>query len=150
MKTTTLNLMLADDDDDDCLFFREALNELSTRAQLTVLPDGEKLMEQLSDPSKPLPDLLFLDLNMPRKGGFECIVEIKRQPRLVQIPVVILSTWFEKEMADRLYEIGVQSCLLKPASYAELKQTIRQALTLAISANQPYLTHEPTVVNREE
>lgn len=134
MKVTTLKLMLADDDDDDCFFFREALNELSIPVQLTILPNGEELMEHLFDLSRPLPDLLFLDLNMPRKGGFECVVEIKRQPRLVHIPVVILSTWFENEMANRLYEVGVKSCLLKPTNYVELKQAIRQALTLIKSA----------------
>jgi CheY-like chemotaxis protein len=149
MKTTTINLMLADDDDDDCFFFQEALNELAIPAHLTILPDGEKLMERLSDPSKPLPDLLFLDLNMPRKGGFECVVELKRQPRLIQIPVVILSTWFEKEMADRLYKIGVHSCLLKPASYPELKQVILQALALVKSATRTNLTNEPIVASRE-
>ena len=70
MTPTTLNLLLADDDSDDCFFFKEALEELTISAKLTTVNDGVQLMKLLSTTGTPLPDALFLDLNMPRKKRF--------------------------------------------------------------------------------
>jgi len=131
----TLQLLLADDDDDDCLFFKQALAELSIATHLTIVEDGEDLMHRLTTNTGPLPDALFLDLNMPRKGGYECLEEIKADQRLRQIPVIILSTSFEKEMADRLYKKGATSCILKPADFSQLKQLIQQTLSSLTPAN---------------
>jgi CheY-like chemotaxis protein len=125
-----LQLLLADDDEDDCFFFKEALEELPVATQLTTLHDGEQLMQWLTTRTGPLPDALFLDLNMPRKGGYECLEEIQTDQRLRQIPVIILSTSFMKEGADRLYQKGAFACFRKPANFLQLKQLIRQTLSL--------------------
>ena len=106
MSTTPLNLLFADDDTDDCFFFKEALEELPISAKLTTVNDGMQLMQQLSAKETLLPDALFLDLNMPRKSGFDCISEIKRNNKLMHIPVIIYSTSLNVEVVDLLYQKG--------------------------------------------
>ncbi len=128
MKTNLLRVLLADDDEDDCLFFAEAAAELTRPAQLTTVNDGEELMQLLLQLPEPLPDILFLDLNMPRKSGYECLVEIKAHKILRQLPVVILSTAFDCNMADRLIRSGAFRCVQKPAGYGQLVAVIQQIL----------------------
>ncbi len=77
MSIASLNLLLADDDTDDCFFFKEALEELPVSAKFTFVNDGVQLMQLLIVNDTSLADALFLDLNMPRKNGFECLSEIK-------------------------------------------------------------------------
>ncbi len=129
MKTNLLRVLLADDDEDDCLFFAEASAELTNPAQLTTVNDGEELMKLLLELPEPLPDVLFLDLNMPRKSGYECLVEIKAHQLLRQLPVVILSTSFERELSDRLIRSGAFRCVQKPVRYGQLTAVIQQTLT---------------------
>ena len=86
-----IHIVLADDDNDDCLLFEEALNELLLPNQLTVVNDGEQLMLYLHENTTQLPGVLFLDLNIPRKNGIECLAEIKEDPELKNLPVVIFS-----------------------------------------------------------
>ena len=78
MSLKQLNILLADDDLDDCLFFKEALEGMPVNTHLTAVHDGEQLMQLLANEKIKLPDILFLDLNMPRKNGFECLTEIKQ------------------------------------------------------------------------
>jgi len=75
MNAVHYNLLLADDDTDDCFFFREALGELPFMSTLTTVNNGVELMNRLTDQSYHLPDILFLDLNMPLKTGIECLME---------------------------------------------------------------------------
>lgn len=82
MNFKQLNILLADDDSDDCLFFKEALRELLLSTNLTTVHDGEQLMQLLTNETNVLPHVLFLDLNMPRKNGFECLTEIKLSKKL--------------------------------------------------------------------
>ncbi len=130
-----LQLLLADDDEDDCFFFKEALAELPVATHLTTVQDGEQLMQWLTTNTGPLPQALFLDLNMPRKGGYECFVEIKADRQLQQIPVVMLSTSFEKEVADLFYKQGAISCIRKPTDFLQLKQVIQQTIALIMHGN---------------
>ena len=125
-----LNLLLADDDKDDCLFFKEALEELAVFAHLTTVHDGDQLMQMLNNKSDQLPDVLFLDLNMPRKNGFACLKEIKLDKKLKQLPVIIFSTSYEQDIADLLYKNGAHYYICKPASFSNLKKVINQTLTL--------------------
>ena len=98
------NLLLADDDIDDCTFFEDALEELPISATLLTVNDGVQLMNYLSAKSDNLPDALFLDLNMPRKSGFECLSEIKLINKLKDLPVIIFSTSLNMEVVDLLYQ----------------------------------------------
>ena len=130
MNTDQLYILLADDDEDDRFFFQEALNELSIGTRLTAVHDGEQLMKLLTETASALPDVLFLDLNMPRKNGYECLREIKSSEQLKPLPVVILSTLFDRDIADRLYRDGASFCMRKPSGHDKLKGLIQKALTL--------------------
>ncbi len=136
MSIKQLNILLADDDKDDRLFFKMALDALTISTQLTTVVDGEKLMVYLSENARQLPDVLLLDLNMPRKNGFECLSEIKLNNTLKQLPVIIFSTSFEQEVINLLYQNGAQYFMRKPAEFLQLKKIIQQTVTL-ISKDLP-------------
>lgn len=132
-----LNILLADDDLDDCLLFKEALEELPVAAHLTLVHDGEQLMLRLTDKKIKLPDILFLDINMPRKNGLACLSEIKHNEQLQKLPVIIFSTSFENEMVSQLYKEAAHYYIRKPAEFAQLRQIIQKALTLIVHRNSP-------------
>lgn len=129
------NLLLADDDDDDCDFFKEALDEISVTANLSMVHDGVQLMERLENALNNLPDVVFLDLNMPRKNGLECLAEIKANQKLQNLPVIIFSTSLDSEIVDNLYKKGASYYIRKPGDFSKLKKVIEKALTTA-SENQ--------------
>ncbi len=128
--TQTRSIFLADDDDDDCLFFKEALEELHVSVKLTTVHDGEQLMKLLSKLVGELPPLLFLDLNMPRKNGFQCLNEIKQDERLKKLTVIIFSTSYQKDVADLLYNNGAHYFIHKPAAFEELKKVIQRVIMI--------------------
>ena len=137
MDREDLHLLLADDDDDDCLLFRDALGELPHGTRLTVVSNGAELMEYLNDESTPLPDYLFLDLNMPLKNGTECLEEIKQSDRLQNLPVIIFSTCALQGTINNLFSMGAQHYIRKPASFRQLTLLIQQALAGTPGAGAP-------------
>ena len=142
----TLQILLADDDMDDCLFFKDVLNELKLAVQLSTVHDGEQLMLQLQATAV-LPDAIFLDLNLPRKSGFECLAEIKNNPYLKHLPVVIFSTSYDQEKANFLYNIGAHYYICKPSDFEELKVVVNRAMTL-LSENNMQATKENFYINK--
>lgn len=128
MDTISINILLADDDNDDCLFFKEALEELPISTKLTTVSDGNQLM-QLLHKLDALPHVLFLDLNMPRKNGYECLSEIQFNPSLNKLPIIILSTSFDKDSVNQLHDYGAHYYIRKPGEFAELKNVIHKALS---------------------
>jgi len=120
-------ILLADDDTDDCMLFGDAINELQVTARFAAVHNGELLMELLNT-SETLPDILFMDLNMPRKNGFECLSEIRQNSKWNQLPVVIMSTSFEENTIARLYQNGAQHYIRKPHEFSKLKEVIQRAL----------------------
>ena len=143
MAEKRLNILLADDDKDDRFFFKMALDALTAPTRLVAVVDGEKLMDYLSENAHQLPDVLFLDLNMPRKNGFECLSEIKSNPKLYALRVIIFSTSFEQEVVNLLYLNGAQYFMRKPAEFAQLKRIIQQTVALIAKGNaaQPSREH---------
>jgi CheY-like chemotaxis protein len=129
-------ILLADDDNFDHFFFRKALKEISgVNPHLSIVKDGEQLINFLS--TKSLPDVIFLDLNMPRKNGAECLIEIKKNPKLKDIPVVIFSTSFREDIADDLYKNGAHYYLQK-CDFSELAESVFSILSLlAENPGQP-------------
>ena len=123
-----LNVLLADDDADDRMFFEEALSELPILTDVTTVSDGWQLMDWLTKVPNALPDILFLDLNMPRKSGSQCLLEIRRNDVLNRLPVVIYSTSLNEEVAHRLYEQGASFYIRKPGDFSLLKKVILEAL----------------------
>ncbi len=126
----SLHILLADDDRDDRLFFKMALDALTIPIQLVAVENGEKLMEHLAKNTRQLPDVLFLDLNMPRKNGFECLAEIKSDPALELLPVIIFSTSFELEVVNLLFDNGAQYFMRKPPEFSQLKRIIQQTVAM--------------------
>jgi len=124
-------IFLADDDLDDCFLFEEALSELPVQAELYTAHDGVELMQMLVASEDNLPFILFLDLNMPRKNGFQCLQEIKSNRKFKEIDVIILSTSFDQDIANELLELGASHCLRKPNDIKELKRSIYDAIVLA-------------------
>ena len=132
-----LNILLADDDTDDRYFFEKALKGLSMSTKLKTVPDGERLMDYLFKNSENLPDVLFLDNNMPRKNGSECLTEIKSNEKLKRIPVILCSTSLGDDFANTLYQNGAHYYLHK-CDFSELTQCIEKILNLlAENPNQP-------------
>jgi CheY-like chemotaxis protein len=146
MSQKQLHVLLADDDIDDCIFFKEALAELQISTNLTVVHDGEELMQLLVSETGALPDVLFLDINMPRKNGFECLVEIKINDRLKQLPVIMFSTSFEQEVVNLLYKNGAQYFIRKPSEFSQFKKIIQQTLTLIVPENVSQPVRENFVI----
>lgn len=138
----TIQLLLADDDKDDCDLFRDALEELSFAARLSTVHDGEQLMTVLNRTTQQLPSVLFLDLNMPRKNGFECLSEIKKDENLRRLPVVIFSTSSDDDIVNLLYAKGAHFYISKPNEFDKLKRVIETALT-------EVMNHRATPPSRE-
>ncbi len=129
--THKIHLLLADDDDDDRMFFKKAMDELPLECELTTVNDGQEVMDLLLNKTSPLPDLLFLDLNMPRKNGFECLSEIRQTDKLKKIPVIIFSTSQHQEVVDFLYNNGAMYYVRKPKTFDELKDLLHKTILLA-------------------
>lgn len=130
----TVIILIADDDPDDRLMIKEALTEKRLANPLHFVEDGEELMDYLNHRGKystqknqQLPGLILLDLNMPKKDGREALSEIKADPALRQIPVVVLTTSKMEEDILRTYNMGVNSFITKPVSFdalVDIMQTI--------------------------
>ncbi|MEO6168554.1 MAG: response regulator [Chitinophagales bacterium] len=127
MENSGGDLLLADDDPDDCSLFQDALAELSIERPLIIVHNGEELMVHLYN-SNQFPDIIFLDLNMPGKNGFECLKEIKMDRTLREIPVIIISTSSEQNVIDQLYSSGAQFYIRKPNEFSHLKNLIANAI----------------------
>lgn len=113
-------ILLADDDKDDRYFFKKALNSLSVEEyQLEMVADGEELMNYLTENCNNLPDVIFLDINMPRKNGIECLTEIKQSEQFRQVPVIMYSTSAFDNVAKSLYQKGAHYYFQK-CDYFEL------------------------------
>lgn len=124
------HILIADDDEDDCILFEDTLRELSDDTQLTVATNGEHLIQVLKNNSGQLPEIVFLDLNMPLKNGFECLKEIREDPRLKNLPVVIFSTSAQPQAVDAVYEQGANLFVQKPNTFQQLKDVIRYVLSV--------------------
>ncbi len=120
-----INIMMADDDEDDRLMFKEAVEETRLICELKFAVDGEDLLNQIRGvPGEELPDLILLDLNMPRKSGTEVLQEIRQDPRLKTIPIVILTTSSAEQDIIKSYQSGANSFVSKPVTFDGLREKI--------------------------
>jgi len=125
------NIFLADDDADDRMFFKDALKKVTIPTKLTLANDGLELMSNLETVIEPPPpDVIFLDLNMPLKNGFQCLEEIRNIPKLKDIPIVIFSTTTNDEAVNKTYQHGANNYVCKPHSFELLVKAIETVLTL--------------------
>ncbi|MBC7439854.1 MAG: response regulator [Flavobacterium sp.] len=136
-----LNIFLTDDDLDDCKFFSDALNELKINSILTVTSNGVELMDVLVTVVPPPPYVIFLDLNLPKKNGFECLKEIRDNKKLMNIPVVVLSTSSNRDFIEQSYKYGANYYICKPKSFSLLKKSIETVLSL----DKKMLSTQPSI-----
>ncbi|MBW4670247.1 MAG: response regulator [Cyanomargarita calcarea GSE-NOS-MK-12-04C] len=131
-RQTTVTILMADDDEDDCMLASEALAESRLANELHIVRDGEELMDYLYHRGKytegknsPRPGLILLDLNMPKKDGREALKEIKADTNLKQIPVIVLTTSRAEEDICRTYDLGANSFIIKPVTFASLVEVMK-------------------------
>ena len=127
-----ITILMADDDDEDCQLTKEAWEENKLANDLRFVRDGEELLEYLerrgrySNPDdSPIPGIILLDLNMPKKDGREALEEIKASPDLRRIPVVVLTTSKAEEDILRSYDLGANSYITKPVTFDGLVETVQ-------------------------
>lgn len=125
-------IILADDDEDDHFFFEDVLAKFKFEKQIDVFEDGEKLLTYLLQQKEKLPDVLFLDYNIPRKNGSECLLEIKKHTILKDLPVIIYSTYLHDEVADTLYNQGAHFFVCKTDNKS-LEKILHKVFTLLIT-----------------
>lgn len=131
-RRTKIKILMADDDEDDCLLASEALAESRLPNKLYIVRDGEELMDYLyrrgqytEECNSPRPELILLDLNMPKKDGREALKEIKADSYLRNIPVVVLTTSRAEEDIVYSYSLGANSFIVKPMSFACLVKVMK-------------------------
>jgi len=125
----TFHILLAEDDSDDQHFFAKALQSLPFKTWLTTKEDGAELMAYIKSFPAIMPDVIFLDYNMPRKNGADCLIEIKADPLLKDIPVILYSTSFSDYVTEVLFKNGAHYFFRKE-TYLELRTAINNILQL--------------------
>lgn len=123
-------ILLVDDDPDEYILFEDALRELPESPRLHYAHDGQQLMKLLADDQAQLPAIIFLDLNMPRMNGFECLKKIRLSARFMHVPVVIFSTSSQTQAIDAVYEQGANYYIRKPNTFSLLKEVIARILEI--------------------
>ncbi|MES2797908.1 MAG: response regulator [Bacteroidota bacterium] len=130
MKNEHLHILLADDDEDDRNLFIDAFKELKINTKIEVVKDGQELLDFFDQTDKNLPQLLFLDLNMPRKTGIECLTEIKKDDRLKNISIAIYSTSASEKDIEETFVRGANVYIKKPNNFTSLKKVLSEVVTL--------------------
>jgi CheY-like chemotaxis protein len=121
-------VLIVDDDSDDRDFFCEALHEIDQTVQCVCSKNGQEALELLKS-KKVKPDYIFMDLNMPRLGGIQCLKAIKQHKNLSDIPVIIFSTTKQFEEAEKTKQLGAVLFLTKPPTYTELVRKLSLVLS---------------------
>lgn len=130
MENEALHILLADDDEDDRIFFKEALMGIRVRTTISLVNDGVQLMNYLNQPGNHLPNVVFLDLNMPGKSGMECLIEIRKNNRLKDLAIAIYSTSSSEEYIEEAFVRGANIYIKKPDDFAVLKVILEQVINL--------------------
>ncbi len=130
MKDEPLHILLAEDDEDDRLFFKDAIDEIKVKTSVTMLNDGVQLMEYLKTPDVRLPNVVFLDLNMPLKGGMQCLEEIRSDSKLKDLSIAIFSTSSSEEDIEETFVKGANIYIKKPSDFTELKRILSEVITI--------------------
>lgn len=121
-------IMIVDDDDDDREFFCEALDKLDVDLKCLHVENGEKALQYLQDDEQIMPDYIFLDLNMPRLDGKECLVAIKKIDHLRKVPVIIYSTSNHPADKEQTLQLGANGFIHKHTEFSSLCKELKQWL----------------------
>lgn len=130
MNKEYIHIILADDDEDDRLLFTDAFEELKISTKVQTYNDGAELMEYLNGEDAILPEILFLDLNMPKKNGIECLNEIKENEKFNDIAIAIYSTSSSEEHIEETFVNGANIYIKKPNDFETLKKVLSNVVTI--------------------
>jgi len=147
MNHDALRILLADDDDDDRLFFKEAIEEVKVKTVVTMVNDGVELMDYLLKAEIHLPNLVFLDLNMPRKSGMECLQEIRSNNKLKDIAIAIYSTSGLEKDIEETFVKGANIYIKKPHDFEILKSILAKVITINWQYHTSGLNKENFLLN---
>ncbi len=125
-----MHILLADDDEDDRNFFNDAIKELKMDNKLTLFKDGQALMDYLDHPDTSMPHILFLDLNMPCKSGFDCLKEIRANLKYKNVSIAIYSTSSSESDIEETFIGGANIYIKKPNDFNQLKKVIKDVINM--------------------
>lgn len=130
MNQDCTHIILADDDADDRMFFLDAFDELKMNTKVATFKDGMYLMDFLNNHSQPVPHILFLDLNMPRKSGMICLQELRQNKRFDDVAIVIYSTSAAEEDIENTFVQGANVYIKKPNDFKVLKKVLSSIVAI--------------------
>jgi CheY-like chemotaxis protein len=125
----TKHIFVADDDEQDRMLFQEVINDLPSLVYLTMASDGDEAVTILAQLDQ-LPDVVFLDLNMPVKDGFECLKEMKHSKKLQSLPVIIFSASTHPSAVNEAYEKGAHLYVRKPNDFLNFRKIVQYVLAI--------------------
>lgn len=125
-----IKIILADDDEEDRLFFTEAFDELKIKTKVNTFSDGVFLMDYLNSEQSEIPEVLFLDLNMPRKSGIVCLEELRENDRFKDMAIAIYSTSSSEEDIENTFVLGANIYIKKPDDFSKLKKVLSDVVTI--------------------
>ncbi|HAH24179.1 MAG TPA: response regulator [Prolixibacteraceae bacterium] len=128
MENDVLYILLADDDADDRLFFKEAMEEINADTFVSFVNDGSQLMYFLNQPGIRLPNIIFLDLNMPVKNGMDCLKEIRANDRFKDMMIAIYSTSGSENDIQEAFAFGADVYIKKPNNFTDLKASLAKVI----------------------
>ncbi|WP_281631611.1 response regulator [Flavobacterium luteolum] len=124
-------IFIADDDEDDRMLFFDAVQDLNLPAVIESASDGEELLNTLCGKTKHLPDLIFLDINMPIKNGFDCLQEIRsKDGALKEVRIIMLSTSRSTDNIELSYKLGADFYAVKPSTFQGLKDLLQKVFEM--------------------
>ena len=130
MQQDSIRITLAEDDEDDRLFFTDAFEELKINTIVNTLNNGRELLNYLEHPETILPNIIFLDLNMPILNGMECLKEIKQNNKFNDIAIAIYSTSASDQDVENTFVLGANIYIKKPSNFNELKKILSDVVII--------------------
>ena len=142
MSDMLYKIFLADDDEDDRMLFSEALEEISLNTKLSLFKHGQELLDYLFQPNIELPNLIFLDINMPKVNGMQCLTEIRNNPRLKDLYVAMYSTSSSEKDIEESFKKGANIYINKPSCFTALCNMVEKTLKVNWSSDTSNLNKD--------
>lgn len=130
MQNDYIIITLADDDEDDRLFFTDAFDELKIKTAVNTVNNGKELLDFLNHPDTVLPNIIFLDLNMPIMNGIDCLKEIKQNKKFKDIAIAIYSTSSSDKDVENTFVLGANVYIKKPSNFNDLKKVLSEVVII--------------------
>jgi CheY-like chemotaxis protein len=150
MSDQSLKILLADDDEADRLLFKDAFTELKAEISIATVNDGMQLMDLLHNTeTEDLPQILFLDINMPQKTGIDCLIEIRADNRFKDLTIAIYSTSSSEKDMEETFLHGANVYIHKPNSFEKLKKVLEKSIMNFRVYQEPPFNKENFLLNAE-